>query len=411
MSNSPLVDFTLITSNSSPRTAKISAITIHHMATDGSVESCGMGFANPARRASSNYGIDSKGRVGLYVDESRRSWCSSNGPNDNRAITIEVANCSRAPEWRVNDIAFEKTIELCVDICKRNDIPYLNYTGDENGNFTMHCWFQNTSCPGPYMISRFHEIANEVNRRLGRTDKTTNKLIEPFKLGEKVQLLPGAKYNEGNSCPSFFIGQTFYVREVMGNYIKISTSQTGAASGVVHKKYLKSLDKQNNSSNQSKEEESKPSEKEVDFNLGEKVHLKAGAKYYNGGTIPSWLFNRDLYVRKISGNKITFSIYSSGAVTGDTYSSNLIKLSYLDKEENKKPDEKPENKDENISFSIGEKVRLKDDAKYYNGNSIPSWVFNKDLYVRKISGDRITFSIYPSGAVTGDTHSSNLIKI
>lgn len=331
MSNSPLVDFTLITSNSSPRTAKISAITIHHMAADGSVESCGRGFTNPARRASSNYGVDSKGRVGLYVDESRRSWCSSNGPNDNRAITIEVANCSRAPEWRVNDIAFEKTIELCVDICKRNDIPYLNYTGDESGNFTMHCWFQNTGCPGPYMISRYHEIANEVNRRLGRTDKTTNKLIEPFELGEKVQLLPGAKYNEGNSCPSFFINQTFYVREVMGNYVKISMSQTGAISGVVHKKYLKSLDKQNNSSNQSEENKKPIKEPEnknekASFSVGEKVRLEKGAKYYNGKSIPTWLFNKDLYVRKVSEDRIAFSIYSTGAVTGDTHSSNLIKI-------------------------------------------------------------------------------------
>ena len=112
----------------------------------------------------------------------------------------------------------------------------------------------------------------------------------------------------------------------MGNYVKISMSQTGAISGVVHKKYLKSLDKQNNSSNQSKEDEPKPSEKEASFSLGEKVHLKAGAKYYNGGTIPSWVFNKDLYVRKISGDRITFSIYPSGAVTGDTHSSNLIKI-------------------------------------------------------------------------------------
>ena len=329
MSISSLVNVVKISPNSSPRTTKISAITIHYMAIDSSVEACGAGFSSASRRASSNYGIDSKGRVGLYVDESRRSWCSSNTDNDNRAITIEVANCSKAPEWKVSQAALEKTIQLCVDICERNNIPYLEYTGDESGNLTMHCWFANTGCPGPYLVSQFHQIANEVNKRLGRNDKANFKLVEPFKIGEKIAVLAGAKYNSGQSCPSFFLGRTFYVREVMGNYIKISTQKTGAVSGVVHKKYLKSLEKPEPSVPSVPKEENEtepPKKQETELKLGDKVRLKEGARYYNNGSIPSWVFSNTLYVRRIQGDRITFSIFATGAVTGDTHVNNLIKV-------------------------------------------------------------------------------------
>ena len=112
MSNSPLVTYTKISPNSSPRTVKIDTITIHHMAGNLSVEACGEVFQNTSRQASSNYGVGSDGRIGLYVDESRRAWTSSNRDNDNRAVTLEVANDGGAPDWHVSDAALEATIEL-----------------------------------------------------------------------------------------------------------------------------------------------------------------------------------------------------------------------------------------------------------------------------------------------------------
>lgn len=167
MGNSSLVNYTKISPNkNSPRNEPISKITIHHMAGNMSVESCGDSFANPAREASSNYGIDSNGRVGLYVDERDRSWCSSSPENDHQAVTIEVANSSGAPDWKVSDAALKKLIELCADICKRNGIDRLNFTGDKSGNLTMHKWFTATACPGPYLESKFSYIASEVNKML-----------------------------------------------------------------------------------------------------------------------------------------------------------------------------------------------------------------------------------------------------
>ena len=145
------------------------------MAGNLSIEKCGNIFVNPTRKASSNYGIGSDGRIGLYVDESDRAWTSGNRENDNQAVTIEVANDVVGGIWHVSDKAMESLILLCVDICKRNGIEKLIYTGDKTGNLTMHKWFQSTTCPGPYLESKFPYIADEVNKSLGvvETDDET----------------------------------------------------------------------------------------------------------------------------------------------------------------------------------------------------------------------------------------------
>ena len=167
MGNSSMVDYTRISPNSSnPRNKPITKITIHHMAGNLSVETCGNVFAPASRQASSNYGVGSDGRVGMYVEERNRSWCSSSAANDNQAVTIEVANNGGEPNWPVSDKALAKTIDLCTDICKRNGIPRLNFTGDATGNLTQHNYFSATACPGPYLKSKFPYIADEVNKRL-----------------------------------------------------------------------------------------------------------------------------------------------------------------------------------------------------------------------------------------------------
>lgn len=167
MSNSKLVDYVKISPNSNnPRGNKIKKITIHHVAGDLSIEKIGDIFASKSRKASANYGIGTDGRVGMYVEEKNRAWTSGNRDNDHQAITIEVANDKIGGNWHVSDKALDKLIELCIDICKRNGIKELNYTGDKKGNLTRHNMFQATTCPGPYLQSKFPYIANEVNKAL-----------------------------------------------------------------------------------------------------------------------------------------------------------------------------------------------------------------------------------------------------
>ena len=177
MSNSPLINYTWISPNrNSPRNHSIDRITIHCVVGQASVEGLGELFANPGREASSNYGIGSDGRIGMYCPESDRSWCSSSPENDHRAITIECASDTYHP-YAVNSAVYHSLILLCTDICARNGKDKLLWLGDKwtalnyipKSNemiMTAHRWFADTICPGDYLYSRFGQIAKEVTERL-----------------------------------------------------------------------------------------------------------------------------------------------------------------------------------------------------------------------------------------------------
>lgn len=216
MSNSNLVTYKKISPNSSnPRRSKISKITIHHIAGNISLQTLGNVFTPRSRQASSNYGVDNNGNVGLYVDEKNRAWTSGSPANDHQAVTVEVANSRVGGNWPVSDKALEGTINLCVDICKRNGIKSLNYTGDSRGNLTRHNMFQNTNCPGPYLQSKFPYIASEVNKRLNSNVRPTSPLSSNIKVGDKVTVKKSAtKYATGQNISAFVKGNTYTVDRV-----------------------------------------------------------------------------------------------------------------------------------------------------------------------------------------------------
>ena len=164
MSNSPLVSYTKLSPNhSGQRTHAIDRITPHCVVGQCSVETLGNIFAPTSRQASCQYGIGVDGRVGMYVEEKNRSWCSSSNENDQRAVTIECASDTTHP-YAFKDVVYNKLIELCVDICKRNGKKKLLWLGDKTKTLnynpaademvlTVHRWFANKSCPGDWMYS------------------------------------------------------------------------------------------------------------------------------------------------------------------------------------------------------------------------------------------------------------------
>lgn len=165
MSNSALVSYTKYSPNhSGRRNQKIAKVTVHYMAGDLSVETCGNVFAPKSRQASSNYGVDSSGRVGLYVDEANRAWTTASSWNDNRAVTIEVANVDAS--GRFSDAAWGKLVELTADICRRNGIKSLYYDG-RNGTLTRHCDFSATACPGQWFKDNTQRFCDAVNAAIG----------------------------------------------------------------------------------------------------------------------------------------------------------------------------------------------------------------------------------------------------
>ena len=207
MSNSSLISYTKLSPNhSGKRTKKIDTITIHCMAGQLSVESCGALFAKSSRQASSNYGIGPDGRIALYVDEGNRSWCTSSNANDQRAVTIEVASDATHP-YAVRDKAYDALLDLVTDICKRNGIKKLvwstsksNRVGHLNGcNMTVHRDYAAKACPGDYLYNLQDEIAAEVNRRLGSGSSTpstgeTAGSTADIKVGDVVEFTGSKHY-------------------------------------------------------------------------------------------------------------------------------------------------------------------------------------------------------------------------
>lgn len=177
MSNSSLVNYTKLSPNhSGKRTHTIDRITPHCVVGQVSVERLGSIFAPASRKASCNYGIGSDGRVGLYCDEGNRSWCSSSNANDQRAVTIECASDTTHP-YAFKEVVYNKLIDLCVDICKRNGKntliwinnknKALNYTPKSNEMLiTVHRWFDNKACPGDWLMNRMSDLVTKVNAKL-----------------------------------------------------------------------------------------------------------------------------------------------------------------------------------------------------------------------------------------------------
>lgn len=280
MSNSSLVNYKKISPNSSnPRKGKIKKITIHHVAGNLTVETIGNVFAPASRKASSNYGVDNKGRVGMYVEEKNRAWTSSSADNDNQAVTIEVANITGAPDWKVSDIALNKTIDLCVDICKRNNIKRLNFTGGKTGNLTMHKMFANTSCPGPYLESKFPYIANTVNKRLN-SQPVVNPTPQPTQILYRVQTR--AFSNKKNA-------------EALAERIK----KLGFETHIV-----------------SERKEGATQTLAPEVRVGSRVKI-IGSKYTTGQTIPDWVKSKTYTVQQIAGDKALIKEIVSWVFTKD----------------------------------------------------------------------------------------------
>lgn len=177
--NSKLVNYTKLSPNHSGlRNHVIDTVSIHCVVGQCSVEGLGSIFADSNKQASSNYGIGYDGKIGLYVEEKNRSWCTSSASNDNRAITIEVASDTYHP-YKVTNAAYQSLIKLLVDICKRNGIKKLLWKADKSligqvdkQNMTVHRWFANKSCPGDYLYNLHGQIAAEVNQQLNGSTST-----------------------------------------------------------------------------------------------------------------------------------------------------------------------------------------------------------------------------------------------
>ena len=240
--NSSLVSYTKLSPNhSGQRTHSIDRITPHCVVGQCSVETLGSIFLPTSRQASSNYGIGVDGRVGMYVEEKNRSWCSSSSANDQRAVTIECASDTTEP-YAFKDVVYNRLVELCTDICKRNGKTKLLWLGDKAKTLnyspasdemvlTVHRWFANKSCPGNWMYARMGDLASKVTAALGGNAETAGpagqeESTATIKAGDLVTIT-GSTYYNGKTIPGWVKKLRWYVVEVSGDRAVINKDESG----------------------------------------------------------------------------------------------------------------------------------------------------------------------------------------
>lgn len=441
----------------------LTKITIHHAAMVCNARTIANCFVSKDRSASATYCIGNDGSIVQCVKEADMPWTSSNSDNDNRAVTIEVANSSRGGEWPISDNAMESLIKLCVDICERNSgIGRLNYTGDKSGNLTMHCWFASTQCPGPYLKFKFGYIADEVNRRLDAKKVSTKTVYDIEVKGISKELLDRIKAEveaEGGSV--LVSSREIEVKPVenTSNYTKITSNPVATAEQMVA--YVKAKNPnvaqsvidmiplylsegktegiagdiafaqscvetgnfsfpqttcnvtidQNNYAMMGVVAAESKGESFATPQIGIRAQIQHLKAYANSDPLVGECVDpRFKYVARGSAPYVEWlgmkeNPQGKGWASSAGYGKKILDVLKAVRE---MAVEEPV-KDELV---VGDLVTMQKGAPVYGQTrEFQSWVYNKKLYVRAISGDRITVSIYRTGAITGNVDKKYLTKV
>lgn len=327
MSNSPLVVYTKLSPNhSGHRNKPIDIITPHCVVGQCSVETLGNIFAPTSREASSNYGIGYDGKVAMYVEEKNRSWCSSSSANDNRAVTIECASDTKHP-YAMYDVVYTSLIALCVDICKRNGKTKLLWFGNKEKTLaykpqpnemllTVHRWYANKSCPGDWLYNRLCDLADKVTAQLNKdAPKPKPEPVKPTPDKVLYRVQTGAfanrKYADNMLAKVKAAGFDTYM-VVHNGFYKVQVgafSQKSDADAMAEKLHNAGFPTYitTDQGKPADAPEKKPEPVKPVMKVGSTVRLKKGSKTYTGGSLASFVYNRNHKVSEISGDRVVIT--------------------------------------------------------------------------------------------------------
>lgn len=310
MSNSALISgsYTSHLKRNHPRNNKILKITPHHCAGNMTFDGMKKEIDRADRQMSCNYMIQSDGKIFLFVNEEDRSWCSSSAANDHQAITIEVANDGGAPNWHVSDAALAALIDLCADICRRNAIAQLNFTGNASGNLTQHNYFAATACPGPYLKSKFSYIAEEVNKRLAATTEPPAPENGTSSADGLYRVQVGAFANKANAenyaAKARAAGFSAIIAIASVNGKTVYRVQLGAFKSKENAAaYVETVKVAGFDAFLVEESSTSTNTSAAEIAVGSTVRLNSGAKTYTGGNLASYVYERNHTVKEISGDR------------------------------------------------------------------------------------------------------------
>lgn len=212
-----------------------------------------------------------------------------------------------------------------------------------------------------------------------------------FKVGDTVRVKKGAKTYDGGSLASFVYDRDHKISELSGDRAVITYDGIVVAA-------VNTADLTKAGSASSSTKPSAPSTSGSSIKVGDTVKVKKGAKTYDGGSLASFVYDRNHKVSEVSGNRAVITY--DGTVVAAVNTKDLTKVNGSTSSSTSSSSK---------TIKKGSKVRVKNGAKTYDGGGLASFVYSTTYDVLEVSGDRVVIGI--GSAVTAAVHSSDLTLV
>ncbi|MFI8895792.1 N-acetylmuramoyl-L-alanine amidase [Streptomyces paradoxus] len=130
---------------------KKTSVTLHHNA--GRLSHQGLLDVWKVRPASAHFDVDAAGAVAQYVKVHEYAWAVGNTVGNQRSISIEMANKTLAPNWKVGEVTWKNAARLAGWL-------FAEVVGERPSRsnlFYQHHW-SSTVCAGPHMDQIYDEV-------------------------------------------------------------------------------------------------------------------------------------------------------------------------------------------------------------------------------------------------------------
>lgn len=211
-----------------------------------------------------------------------------------------------------------------------------------------------------------------------------------FKVGDTVRVKKGAKTYDGGSLASFVYDRDHKISELSGDRAVITYDGIVVAA-------VNTADLTRAGSASSSTKPSTPSTS-GSIKVGDTVKVNKGAKTYDGGSLASFVYDRNHKVSEVSGNRAVITY--DGTVVAAVNTKDLTKVNGSTSSSTPSSSK---------TIKKGSKVRVKNGAKTYDGGGLASFVYSTTYDVLEVSGDRVVIGI--GSAVTAAVHSSDLTLV
>lgn len=138
---------------------KKTSVTFHH--NGGRLSLQGILDVWKTRPASAHFQSDRAGAIGQYVHVNEYAWATGNTKGNQSSISIEMANETVAPTWKVADVTWKSAARLAgwlfANVIDGRPRP-------SKSNVHFHKYWKSTDCAGPYMDKIYAQLLAEVQK-------------------------------------------------------------------------------------------------------------------------------------------------------------------------------------------------------------------------------------------------------